>query len=225
MTDDWRLVTRSTNLARLISGAVALHLALLILTRPVRCQELEPRAYAANPVNIGFALAAFGHSSGDVLLDPTVPVTDVSAKVQSVALGGGGTFALFGRTASASALLPYAWGTASGNVGEASRSEGDAPEVNLFNLQPLVNYNFGKGWAISTSPIISANWDAPSGEEWTVPLGGAISKTTAFNGRPMTLGAHYYHNLDHPTGAAANLFRLSISLLYPSRTPAGPELP
>ncbi|MGZ8398278.1 MAG: transporter [Gemmatimonadales bacterium] len=95
---------------------------MLLPPRPAHCQELEPRAYAANPVSIGFAVAAFGHSSGDVLLDPTVPVTDVSAKVQSVALGGGGTFALFGRTASASALLPYAWGTISGNVGEASRS-------------------------------------------------------------------------------------------------------
>jgi len=109
-------------LARLIYRAAALHLALLLLSSPVRCQELEPRAYAANPVNIGFALAAFGHSSGDVLLDPTVPITDVSATVQSVALGGGGTFALFGRTASLSALLPYAWGTVSGTVGEAASS-------------------------------------------------------------------------------------------------------
>ncbi len=89
---------------------------------PVLCQELEPRAYAANPVNIGFAVVVFGHSSGDVLLDPTVPITDVSAKVESLVLGGGGTFALFGHTASASALLPYAWGTISGSVGEASRS-------------------------------------------------------------------------------------------------------
>ena len=102
-------VIRNLNLARFINGAAALPLALLLLSRPVRGQELEPRAYAANPVDIGFALAAFGHSSGDVLLDPTVPVTDVNATVQSVALGGGATFALFGRTASVSAVLPYAW--------------------------------------------------------------------------------------------------------------------
>ena len=95
---------------------------MLLLSRPARCQELEPRAYAANPVNIGFVLAAFGHSRGGVLLDPTLPINDVSAKIQSLALGGGGTFALFGRTASVSALLPYAWGTISGTVGEASDS-------------------------------------------------------------------------------------------------------
>jgi hypothetical protein len=67
-------------------------------------------------------VAAFGHSRGDVLLDPTVPITDVIAKLESLTLGGGGTFALFGRTASVSALLPYAWGTISGTVGEASSS-------------------------------------------------------------------------------------------------------
>jgi hypothetical protein len=102
---------------------------------------------------------------------------------------------------------------------------GGAPEVNQFTFQPLINYNFGKGWAVSYSPIITANWDAPSGEEWTVPLGGAITKTTAFNGRPLSLGVHYYHNLDHPTAAAADLFRLQISFLYPSRPPAKPVLP
>jgi hypothetical protein len=108
--------------APLIDGVVLLHAALLVPWSSARGQELEPRAYAANPVGIGFAVAAYGYSTGDVLLDPTVPITDVSATVQSVALGGGGTFALFGRTASVSALLPYAWGTVSGTVGEAASS-------------------------------------------------------------------------------------------------------
>ena len=48
---------------------------------------------------------------------------------------------------------------------------GDATETDLFTLQPFVNYNFGHGWALSFSPIITANWDASSGNEWTVPIG------------------------------------------------------
>ena len=102
---------------------------------------------------------------------------------------------------------------------------GGAPEVNQFTFQPLVNYNFGKGWAVATSPIFSANWEAPSGEEWTVPLGASITKTTSFNGRAMSLGIHYYHNVDHPAASAADLLRLQISFLYPSRPPGKPELP
>ena len=37
---------------------------------------------------------------------------------------------------------------------------GDGREVNQFLFQPFVNFNFGKGWAVSSVPIITANWDA-----------------------------------------------------------------
>jgi Putative MetA-pathway of phenol degradation len=87
-----------------------------------RAQELEPRAYAANPVGVGFALGAFGYSSGGVLMDPATPVEDVSAEVYSVTVAGGGTFAVLGRTASASVAVPYAWGTMSGRVAESLAS-------------------------------------------------------------------------------------------------------
>jgi hypothetical protein len=111
---------------------------------------------------------------------------------------------------------PWVLGALANNVWTFADQGGD-PEVNQFLLQPFVNYNFGKGWAVSFSPNITANWEAPDGEEWTVPLGAGISKTTAFNSRPMTLGAQYYHNVEHPSASAANLLRISISLLYPSR--------
>ena len=48
-----------------------------------------------------------------------------------------------------------------------------------------------------------------------MPLGVGISKTTAFNGRPMTLGAQYYYNVERPDGAAATQLRFVVSLLYP----------
>jgi hypothetical protein len=59
------------------------------------------------------------------------------------------------------------------------------PETNLFTLQPFVNYNFGRGWALAFAPIITANWNATAGNEWTVPLGFGISKTAIFNRRPV----------------------------------------
>jgi hypothetical protein len=62
-------------------------------------------------------------------------------------------------------------------------SDNDSPtEVNQFFLQPFVNYNFGKGWAISTGPAITANWDAPDGQQWTVPIGFGITRTTSQRG-------------------------------------------
>jgi hypothetical protein len=94
---------------------------------------------------------------------------------------------------------------------------GDDPTMNQFLLQPFVNDNFGKGWAISTVPIITANWDAESGQQWTVPVGLGISRTTAFSGRPMTLALHYYHNVVHPDAAAGGQLRFMWVLLFPKK--------
>ena len=92
---------------------------------------------------------------------------------------------------------------------------GDATETDLFTMQPFVNYNFGHGWALSFSPIITANWDASSGNEWTVPIGMGLTRTTVFNGRPINIGVNYYHNVERPDRAAAQQLRFVVTLLYP----------
>lgn len=93
--------------------------------------------------------------------------------------------------------------------------EGGDPRTNVFALQPFVNFNFGKGWALAFAPTISANWDAEPGQKWTVPLGIGITRTTVFNRRPMSLGMQYYYNVERPDGSAASQLRIVISLLYP----------
>jgi len=87
-----------------------------------RAQELEPRAYAPNPTGANFVLVGYGYSSGDVVFDPSVPITNVTAHVNQSALFYGRTFGLFGRAASAAVQLPYVWGTVEGDVGEDRRS-------------------------------------------------------------------------------------------------------
>jgi hypothetical protein len=92
---------------------------------------------------------------------------------------------------------------------------GGEPETNQFVFQWFVNYNFGKGWALASAPLNTANWDAEDGQQWTVPLGIGISKTTVFNGRPMTLGVQYYYNVKRPDTVAAAQLRFVVALLYP----------
>ena len=46
--------------------------------------------------------------------------------------------------------------------------------VNQMTLQYFINYNLKKGWFLSMSPIVTANWKASSGNMWTVPVGGGI---------------------------------------------------
>lgn len=82
-----------------------------------------------------------------------------------------------------------------------------------------MNFNLPRGYALSTAPTITANWDAPSGQEWTVPLGFGISKTTVFNGRPTQLAVQDDYNVKRPDGSGGQTLRLVYSLLFPSAKP------
>jgi hypothetical protein len=85
-------------------------------------QELEPRAFSPNPTGVNYMLVGYSKSTGGVLFDPSVPVTDVHADFNAALLGYGHTFDVFGRSATATLVTPYAWGTASGDVGAVVRS-------------------------------------------------------------------------------------------------------
>ena len=87
-----------------------------------QAQELEPRAYSPNPIGVNFALLGYSHSTGGVLFDPSVPVDNVKAELNSGVAGFGRAFALFGRSTTAILAVPYAVGDVSGDVGEARRS-------------------------------------------------------------------------------------------------------
>ncbi len=93
-------------------------IAVLGLAGSVFGQDLEPRAYSAAPVGTRFLVTGLGYSAGGVLLDPSVPIADVKAKIGLLAPGYLETFRLFGRTASLAFVLPYALGKMSGQVGE-----------------------------------------------------------------------------------------------------------
>jgi len=95
---------------------------LLVLAVRGLAQDLEPHAYSASPVGLNFVVLGFGHSTGSVLFDPTLPISNVDAKLNSPAIGYGRTFGLFGRQALVTAGLPYVWGDISGDVSEQRRS-------------------------------------------------------------------------------------------------------
>jgi hypothetical protein len=49
------------------------------------------------------------------------------------------------------------------------------PDVNTMTLQYFVNYNLKRGYYVTMQPIISANWNAASGNIWLIPWGGGIA--------------------------------------------------
>ncbi len=93
----------------------------------------------------------------------------------------------------------------------------DREDVNFFFAQWFVNYNFGEGWAVGSAPIITGNWKADSGNQWTIPWGLQISKLTHFGSRPVNLLLGYYKNSEHPEGGADYQVRFQINLLFPQK--------
>jgi hypothetical protein len=95
---------------------------LLLLVEESKAQDLDPRAYAKIPVNVTVLIAGFGYSHGGIVTDPTLPVEDLNANIQSSSLGIVHSFSLFGQTAQVSVALPYAWGDVSAIVAGSPES-------------------------------------------------------------------------------------------------------
>ncbi|MGB5570437.1 MAG: hypothetical protein WBM81_14185 [Sedimenticolaceae bacterium] len=88
-------------------------------------------------------------------------------------------------------------------------------EVNLFTMQPFANYNFDQGWYFTFAPIISANWEAPGGQKWTVPLGGGIGKIFKIGSQAMNAQLHYYYNVEKPDFVGGSNIRLQLQFMFP----------
>ncbi len=95
----------------------------------------------------------------------------------------------------------------------------DRADVNLFTLQYFLNYNLPDGWSVGTSPILTANWNASSGNEWTVPVGLSVAKVFKAGAQPMNAQVGYFYNVvrpDVPPSSKAQL-RFQVSLLFPRK--------
>ena len=95
--------------------------------------------------------------------------------------------------------------------------ESNVPDVNFFFAQWFVNYNLAHGWALGSAPIITCDWEAPSGEECTIPWGLQISKVTHFGSQPVNLLIGYYENSEHPTLGADSQIRFQLNFMFPQK--------
>lgn len=78
----------------------------------------------------------------------------------------------------------------------------EEPDANFFSFQYFVNFNFKCGWYISSTPTITAEWEADSDDRWTVPIGGGVGRLVKFGKQPMDLKAQAFWNAERPSGAA-----------------------
>jgi hypothetical protein len=89
------------------------------------------------------------------------------------------------------------------------------PYVNQMLLQYFINYNLKKGWYLSSSPILTANWRASSGNVWTVPVGGGVGRIMKLGFQPVNISAQFYGNPERPSGTSPWGMRLTVAFLFP----------
>jgi hypothetical protein len=109
------------------------------------------------------------------------------------------------------ALVSNVWSIGSGYGSEF----GSPASVNAFTLQYFINYNFKKGWYISTAPVLTSNWEATSGNKWTVPVGGGIGRVFKLGKQPVNLKVATYYNVVAPNNATDWNFQFTWTFLFP----------
>ncbi|MEW6998439.1 hypothetical protein AADZ86_12140 [Colwelliaceae bacterium BS250] len=71
-------------------------------------------------------------------------------------------------------------------------------DVNRSSSQFFAILLPGGGWSYGMSPIVSYDWNAKSGQEWTVPVNFTVSKTVILSGRPWKIGFELNYYVEKP---------------------------
>jgi hypothetical protein len=87
-------------------------------------------------------------------------------------------------------VFPQQWMSFGGQHGK--------PDTNQMNLQPIASIFFGEGWSLGYSGNILANWNAPSEDVWTVPVGLGLAKVVKLGRLPIKVQLAVQYMPVHP---------------------------
>lgn len=88
-------------------------------------------------------------------------------------------------------------------------------DVSQLLLQPFVNYNLPDGWYLVSSPIITADWTAGSGNRWTVPVGGGVGKIFRIGSQPMNASLQAFDYPIRTSQGPSWAIRFQLQFLFP----------
>jgi hypothetical protein len=99
----------------------------------------------------------------------------------------------------------------------SSGNDGSESDISLTVIQPIMNYNFGGGWYVTSVPLITANWEADNDDEWTIPLGGGVGRVFHWGKQPVKLQMAYYYNVEKPDSGAQWNMQVTFTMLFPKK--------
>jgi len=109
---------------------------------------------------------------------------------------------------------PWVYGALVNNLWSLSSDKQGGSYSNGL-IQPFVNYNFKEGFYLTSAPILTVDWQADSGQQWTVPVGGGVGKIFHFGKLPVNTQLSGYYNAIRPDNAANWQIRFQVQLMFP----------
>ena len=91
----------------------------------------------------------------------------------------------------------------------------DEENVNSLLFQYFVNYNLSDGWYITSTPVITANWEADSDERWTIPFGLGIGRLVKFGKQPVDFKVQPFWYAEKPENGPEWSLQLQVKFLFP----------
>ncbi len=95
----------------------------------------------------------------------------------------------------------------------------DRKRVSQMTAQYFINYNMPGGWYLTSSPIVTANWVARPGQQWTVPFGGGFGRVFRIGDQPVNGSIAAYYNVVRPHEGARWQLRAQLAFLFPKGHP------
>ena len=109
---------------------------------------------------------------------------------------------------------PWVYGVLVNNIWSVSSNK-QGGSYNNGLIQPFINYNFKEGFYLTSSPILTVDWKADSGQRWTVPIGGGVGKIFHFLRLPVNTQLAGYYNVVRPDFGANWQIRAQVQLMFP----------
>jgi len=102
-------------------------------------------------------------------------------------------------------LLQNIWSVAGGS----NRSP-----VNQLQFEPMFSYNLPRGWYLTTSPTIVADWTQPTRERWLVPVGGGAGRSFNIGKQAVDSNLTLYWNSVRPVNHFSPTWQLCLEFTF-----------
>lgn len=91
----------------------------------------------------------------------------------------------------------------------------NADYISNFYFQYIFTRFLQNKWYVTTGPVNLADWTAPEGQKWWIPVGGGGGKMFSIGKLPLDLSTQAFYYVARPDGGPDWEWRVQLKLIFP----------